>query len=54
MIERYANMDVVQIWSDQKKLEGWANVELAVLKARFERYDLSIEAYKAIRRAGKS
>lgn len=49
MLERYTLPPMRELWSEEEKFALWRKVELAFLKAREEKHDLSSEAYAAIK-----
>ena len=49
MIERYTRPEIGAVWSEQRKLETWLEVELAVVDALVERGEVPGEDAEAIR-----
>ena len=49
MIERYTREPMARVWSEQARYEYWWRVELAVMEARAERSELSMDVVNQIR-----
>ncbi|MDZ7798084.1 MAG: adenylosuccinate lyase [Patescibacteria group bacterium] len=53
MIKRYNPKDVARIWRLRSKFEYWLKVELAMIKARYQRGDYPKNVYKQIRKKAR-
>jgi len=51
MIERYARVEMSQLWSDQVRFETWLKVELAVCEVYHRKGKISLEEIGALRQA---
>jgi adenylosuccinate lyase len=49
MISRYARPEMAKIWTDQRKLETWLEIELLVCEAQSQLGEIPAEALKEIR-----